>query len=87
MDETSNGAGWESWFQGVAGKAIGSAVDAKYSQPYEIDKLRIQALGDMGYYNEGQAGTIRKAGTIAGIPSGTLLLIGGAVLLFVLMKD
>jgi hypothetical protein len=87
MNETGTGAGWESWFQGVAGKVIGAAADAKYSQPYEIDKLRIQALGDMGYYNEGQAGTIRQAGTVAGIPTGTLLLIGGIALVFVLMKD
>lgn len=87
MDETtSSGSSWESWIQGVAGKVIGSAADAKYSQPYEIERLRLQALGDMGYYNEGQAGTIRP-GTIAGISTGTLLLIGGIALVFVLMKD
>lgn len=84
MDETGNS--WETWIQGVGSKLIGSAADAKFSQPYEIQKLRLQALGDMGYYTEGQAGMIRP-GTVGGISSGTLLLIGGALLVFMLMKD
>jgi hypothetical protein len=88
MDETtSSGSTWESWIQGVAGKVIGSAADAKYSQPYEIQRLRLQALGDMGYYAEGQPGTIAKTGTVAGIPTGTLLLIGAAVVAVMLLKD
>lgn len=86
MDET-NGSAWESWIQGVAGNVIGKAADAKYSQNYELQRLRLQALGDMGYYAEGQPGVIRQSGTVAGIPTGTLLLIGGAVLVFMLMKD
>lgn len=87
MDETSTGSNWESWFQGVAGKVIGSAVDAKYSQPYELQRLRLEALGDLGYYAEGQPGTLRQPGTVGGITTGTLLLIGGIALVFVLMKD
>ncbi len=86
MDETTNGSSWESWIQGVGSKIIGSAADAKYSQPYEIQRLRLQALGDMGYYSEGQPGMIRP-GMVGGMSSGTLLLIGGAVLVFMLMRD
>ncbi len=76
---------WESWFQGVAGSVIDKAASAKFTQPYEIDKLRLQALGDAGYYTEGQAGALRAPAS--GIQPVHLLLIGGAVLAFVLLKD
>jgi hypothetical protein len=87
MDETSSGSAWETWFQGVAGSVINKAADAKYTQNYEIERLRLEALGDMGYYAEGQPGTIRQTGTVAGIPTGTLLLIGAAVVAVMLLKD
>lgn len=76
---------WETWFQDVAGSVINKAADAKFSQPYEIDRLRLQALGETGYYTEGQA--MSKAVGVAGI-SPTVLLIGGAILVAVLvLKD
>lgn len=75
---------WDTWIQDVAGSVIGKAADAKYSQPYEIERLRLQALGSTGYYTEGQAGI--KAGAQPAV-SGTVLLIGGAVLLFLLAKS
>lgn len=79
-------ASWEDWIQNVGGKVIGAAADAKYQQPYEVQRLRIEALGDAGYYAEGQAGTVRQSGA-AGL-SPTMLLLGGAVLLaVVLLKD
>lgn len=77
---------WSNWFQDVAGSVINKAAEAKYSQPYEIDKLRLQALGESGYYQEGQAGTVRPAQGV-GIQPSTLLLIGGAVVVFMLLKD
>jgi len=83
---TTGGADWASWFQGVASKVIGAAADAKYSQPYEIQRLQIQALGADGIYTEGQPG-FRATGGGQGINGGALLLIGAAVLLVVLMKD
>jgi hypothetical protein len=76
-------ATWEEWFQSQASKL----VDTKTTQPYELQRLRLEALGDMGYYTEGQAGTLRAPGTVAGMTSGTLLLIGGALVLFMFMKD
>lgn len=86
MDEKSS---WESWIQGVAGNVIGKAADAQYSQDYELQRLRLQALGENGYYTEGQPGTLRPgmAGSVAGIPTGTLLLIGAAVVAIMLLKD
>lgn len=78
---------WGTWFQDVAGSVIDKAATAKYQQPYEIDRLRLQALGETGFYQEGQAGTVRPGGTVAGIQPSTLLLIGGAVVVFMLLKD
>lgn len=80
-------ATWEEWIQNVGGSLIDKAATAEYSQPYEIQRLRLEQLGQMGYYTEGQAGTLQKTGTVAGIPNSTLLLIGGAVVLFMFMKD
>jgi hypothetical protein len=76
-------ATWEEWFQNQAAKL----VDTKTTQPYELQRLRLEQLGQMGYYTEGQTGTVPRPGTIAGMTTGTLLLIGGAVMLFVFMKD
>jgi hypothetical protein len=84
MDDLENG-NWASWFQGVAGNVIGKAADAQYVRPYDIQALKLQALGSTGYYNEGQAGTSAQAS--AGISGTTMLMIGGALLAVVLLKD
>jgi hypothetical protein len=76
---------WSTWFQDVAGSVIDKAATAKYQQPYEIDRLRLQALGQNGYYTEGQPGARAATG---GMNPGTLLLIGGGLLVaFLVMKD
>lgn len=84
MDETttdSTGSGWESWIQRIGGQVIGAAANAQYTQPYEIQKMRIQALGERGYYTEGQPGTQRQPAQ--GI--NPMVLMGGALLLVVLL--
>ena len=85
MDEEiggwTGGSSWEEWAQDVGKLVIGQASAAHFVQPYELSKLKIQALGDAGYYTEGQRGAV-AAGAL---PSG-LLLIGAAVLAFVLIK-
>lgn len=88
MDETTgaDNASWSSWFQDVAGGVIGKAADAQYVRPYDIQELRLQALGSEGYYAEGQAG-VRKPAT-ASMSTTTLMMIGGGLLLAVfLLKD
>lgn len=76
---------WSTWFQNVGQTVIGAAADAQYRYPYEIQKLQLQALGDSGYYTEGQA--VRQTTGLGGI-SPSVLLIGGAVLVAVLLlKD
>jgi hypothetical protein len=77
---------WSSWVQGVSKDLIGAAADAKWRQPYEIERLRLQALGENGYYEEGQPGTRTPSSGGGGI-NPTWLLIGGAVLLVVMLKD
>ena len=86
MDTTAiDNASWSSWFQNVAGGVIGKAADATYVRPYDIQALRLQALGAEGYYTEGQAGTAPAA---AGMSTTTMMLLGGALLLaVVLLKD
>jgi hypothetical protein len=86
MDATTQDQNsWASWFQGVAGNVIGKAADATYVRPYDIQALRLQALGSEGYYTEGQPGTAPAA---QGMTSTTVLMLGGALLLaVVLLKD
>ena len=39
---------WETWIQDVGKGVIGAWSSAKYVQPYEIEKLKLQALGQLG---------------------------------------
>lgn len=81
---------WEQWFQDVSGSVINKAAEAKFVQPYEIDKLRIQALGELGLYAEGQPGTgavQQRPGLFGLSQQATVLLIGGGLLAFLMMKD
>lgn len=83
-------ADWGSWFQTVAGGVVDKWSSATYQQPFEVQKLRIQALGSEGYYSEGQPGAGAQPGTMrAGLnlSPAMLLLAGAAVLAVVLLKD
>ena len=75
---------WEDFLQDAGKTIIDKWSSKEYTQDYEIERLRLQALGQYGgLYTEGQAG-VRTAGTIGGISTGTLL-IGGALLLVVVL--
>lgn len=75
---------WSTWLQGIGTSVIGAAADAKYRQPYEIQKLQLQQLGQLGPYTEGQP---MGGGAMGGI-NPAWLLIGGALLVAVLIiKD
>lgn len=81
-------ATWEEWIQGVGQTVVdgyAAQQSASQTQNYELQKLKIEALGQAGLYTEGQAGI--KPATAGGINT-TALLIAGAVLLgFMMMKD
>lgn len=78
---------WEEWVQNVAGSVIKDASQAKFTQPYELQKLRLTALGELGYYNEGQPQPAVATG-LFGMSQGAVLLLGlSLVVAFVAMKD
>lgn len=77
---------WQEWVQDVGGGVIGQWANAKYSQPYEVQKLQLQALGDAGYYREGQAGTAQPV-RVTGLDTSTILLLGAAVVAVLMLKD
>jgi expansin (peptidoglycan-binding protein) len=74
-------SGWESFFQGIAG-SVASGYSQQQSNAFELEKAKIQYLGNNGYYTAGQPGV---AGA-AGINSGTLLLLAAAVALYLVLK-
>lgn len=77
---------WSTWLQGVGSNIIGAAADARFRQPYEIQRLQLEALGPGGYYTEGKP-MAQSPEALRGI-SPTVLLIGGGLLLAVFMlKD
>lgn len=80
-------ATWEETIQEWGGKVLDAGIAYGVTNPYEVQKLQIQALGDYGYYNEGQPGTAGAAmRQSVALPSG-LLLIGGLALVVFLLKD
>lgn len=82
------GTSWDSWAQQQGAGLIDKWASATYVQPYEIQKLRIQALGEQGYYAEGQPGvSATTQGQGFKLTPGVMLLAGAAVLAVVLLKD
>jgi hypothetical protein len=83
------GTSWSDWLQGVAGGVIQKASEAKWVQPYQTEQMRLQALGPngAGYYAEGQRQPAAPAQTVAGIPKSTLLLVGGAAVVLLLVMN
>ena len=77
---------WEEWFQKVGAQVIGDASAAKFTQPYELQKLRLQALGDLGLYTEGQPQQVAPAG-LFGMSQGTVLLIGAVLVAVFVLRD
>lgn len=89
MDETtSSGGDWSGWVQGVLGGVVDKYAQSQWVQPYETERMRLQALGQngYGYYTEGQRQPLAAPGTVAGINTGTLLLIGGVIAVVMLLK-
>lgn len=83
MDETNS---WANWFQNVSAGVIDKAATAEWVMPYETDRLRLQALGNLGYYTEGQRNAALGGGALGGVNPGVLLLLGGVVVVALLLK-
>lgn len=76
---------WGDWTQQVAGSLINKASDNKWVQPYEIQKMQLQALGQLGMYQECQASV--TAGRQGLTISPTLLLIGAVAMIVIMTRD
>lgn len=76
-------AGWESFFQGLASTVVGGYAQTQ-NNAFELEKAKINYLGQNGYYAEGQP---TRNGSVGGINSGTLLLIAAALAVYLLVKD
>lgn len=74
---------WSSTVQNWGTTLLNGYANAKYVQPYEVEKLQLQALGQAGLYNEGQPGVYVPP---PAINSTTLLLIGAAVVAFMMLS-
>ncbi len=83
MDETQSS--WESWIQGVGKTVIDGYASANWTQPYELQKMQIQAQGRGGLYTEGQPVNYERP--LGGISPAILLLAGAAVLALVMLRD
>lgn len=71
---------WSQWAQQIGGLVIDRASAAKYVHPYALRQQRIQAMGEGGLMYE--AG---KPAQTAGPDTQTMLIVGGAVLVLVLL--
>jgi len=80
---------WSSWIQDVGKQVITTRTEAKYKQPFEIQKMQLQAMGPFGMpYIEGSASAPTGAApaAVAGIPT-SWLLIGGVIAVVLLAGD
>jgi hypothetical protein len=78
---------WSETIQEWGGLLVKGAVDREFYQDFKTDELRLKALGDYGYYDEGQRGIVPTPGSIGlQLPAG-MLLLGAGVLLIFLLKD
>jgi len=74
---------WGEWTQNTLGNILGLAAQKKYVLDPQVEAAKWQALGEAGYYREGQAGVIDQRGTI----NPTVLLIGLGFVALLMIKD
>lgn len=84
MNGETGGASWENWLQNIGGKLVDGYVDYKVTWPASAEASKMQLLGQRGYYTEGQSGAVVPIG---GMSSGTMLLLGVALVAVLLLKD
>lgn len=74
---------WDEWFQDVAKDAVGKYVD-KETMPSQ-GTLNFGALGQQGYYREGQPGTYGQQSGVGGMSTGVIVAGVAALLVVVLV--
>lgn len=82
---------WESAIQKWAGQGIDAVIAKKVTQPYEVERLKMQTYGASGFFNDGQSGIYDPAtGQMMQQKSQmpmVLMLAGAGVVAFILLKD
>lgn len=80
---------WQTTIQDWGGTLIDRWSAAEWVQPYEVQRLHLQALGTAGMYQEGQPNMRHTGGANRGLTiTPDFLLLGGAVaIVFLLMRD
>lgn len=82
---SSSSGGWESWAQNISGSLLKGYANSQFQQPFELQKMQLQAYGNGAYglpYIQGQ-----PLGAGLGIPTGWLLIGGALVLAMVMIKS
>lgn len=75
---------WESWIQDVGKSVVGGYASANWTQPFELEKMRLQLQAQNGgYYTEGQPVSTQRGG----ISPIVLLLAGAAIVAIVMLRD
>lgn len=77
-------ASWDEWVQDVAGTVIKTKAQADYVYPYQVQQMRLQAMGDLGIYEEGYRGVngqmVQGGGVSPVLIVGALLVVAVLVL-------
>lgn len=78
---------WESWIQDVGKTVVGGYASANWTQPFELEKLKLQAQAQNGggFYTEGMPANAARG--FGGISPMVLLLAGAAVVAIVMLRD
>lgn len=78
------GPSWEGWIQDVGKTVVSGYASANWTQPFELEKLKLQAQAQNGgFYTEGQPVSTQRGG----ISPMILLLAGAAIVAIVMLKD
>lgn len=77
---------WGTWTQNTLGSVINLAAQNEYVLQPQVEAAKWQALGEAGYYREGQPGTTAQPAGL-NISGNALLLIGAAVVVVMMLKD
>lgn len=80
-DDSGSSSDWSSWFKGIGSDLIG-AYSKQQDNAYKLKSQQLQ-LGMNGYYTEGMPTT----GMQARNSNGTILLMGLAVVVVMMLKD
>jgi hypothetical protein len=79
---------WQTTIQSWGSQLVDRWSAAEWVQPYEVQKMQFQALGQGGYYTEGQPNRARvQPGGEVVVTPGALLIFGALAVVLLMSKD